>query len=75
MTDNVHSASGDPELVRAAQQGDATAPERLRLLENHRQRIQTEMQELTTALELVDRLLRHVGNPLKTLESEETYLA
>ena len=37
------------------QQGDSTAPERLKLLENHRQRIRTEMQELTTALELVDR--------------------
>ena len=37
------------------QQGDATAGQRLRLLENHRQRIRDEMQELTTALELVER--------------------
>src|SRR6185503_14344699 len=37
------------------QQGDATAPERLRLLEDHRRRIQEDMQELATALELVER--------------------
>ena len=37
------------------QRGDSTAAERLQLLENHRQRIQSEMQELTTALELVER--------------------
>jgi len=38
-----------------AKQGDSTAADRLRLLENHRQRIQGEVQELTTALELVER--------------------
>jgi|SRR5215213_4048154 len=38
-----------------AQQGDETAPERLQILENHRQRIRDEMQELSTALELVER--------------------
>ena len=37
MTDNVHSASGDPELVRAAQQGDATAFEEL--VARHRDKI------------------------------------
>ncbi|HYX11099.1 MAG TPA: MerR family transcriptional regulator [Candidatus Acidoferrum sp.] len=37
------------------QQGDSTAAERLTLLENHRRRIQQEMQELTTALQLVER--------------------
>ena len=37
------------------QQGDGTASERLRLLENHRRRIQEDMQELSTALELVER--------------------
>jgi DNA-binding transcriptional MerR regulator len=37
------------------QQGDATAPERLRLLEAHRHRIQEDMGELATALELVER--------------------
>jgi DNA-binding transcriptional MerR regulator len=38
-----------------AQQGDSTAPERLRLLHDHRSRIKDEMQELATALELVER--------------------
>jgi DNA-binding transcriptional MerR regulator len=38
-----------------AQQGDATAPERLRLLQEHRRRIKDDMQELATALELVER--------------------
>jgi DNA-binding transcriptional MerR regulator len=37
------------------QQGDSTAAERLTLLENHRGRIQEEMQELTTAVSLVER--------------------
>jgi DNA-binding transcriptional MerR regulator len=37
------------------QQGDATAPERLRLLQDHRHRIKEDMQELTIALELVER--------------------
>jgi DNA-binding transcriptional MerR regulator len=37
------------------QRGDSTAAERLQLLENHRERIQGEMQELATALELVER--------------------
>jgi DNA-binding transcriptional MerR regulator len=37
------------------QQGDATAPERLRLLEDHRSRIRTEIAELQNALDLVDR--------------------
>ena len=37
------------------QQGDATAPERLRLLQDHRRRIQEDMGELATALELVER--------------------
>jgi DNA-binding transcriptional MerR regulator len=40
------------ELVQA---GDSTAPERLKLLENHRRRIRDEMRELATALELVER--------------------
>ena len=38
-----------------AQQGDATAPERLRLLHDHRRRIKEDMAELATALELVER--------------------
>jgi DNA-binding transcriptional MerR regulator len=37
------------------QQGDSTAGERLRLLEDHRRRIKDDMAELTTALELVER--------------------
>src|SRR5512141_2608475 len=37
------------------QQGDSTAPERLRLLEDHRRRIKDEMRELETALALVER--------------------
>jgi len=37
------------------QQGDSTASERLQLLEGHRRRIKDDMQELTTALELVER--------------------
>ena len=37
------------------QLGDSTAPERLRLLEDHRRRIKDEMRELATALELVER--------------------
>jgi DNA-binding transcriptional MerR regulator len=37
------------------QKGDSTAPERLRLLEDHRQRIKHEIVELATALELVER--------------------
>jgi DNA-binding transcriptional MerR regulator len=37
------------------QQGDATAYERLRLLQDHRRRIRDDMQELATALELVER--------------------
>jgi DNA-binding transcriptional MerR regulator len=37
------------------QQGDATAPERLRLLEAHRRRIRDDLAELSTALELVER--------------------
>ena len=43
------------------QQGDSTAADRLRLLENHRQRIRTEMQELTIALELVERKIAGYG--------------
>jgi DNA-binding transcriptional MerR regulator len=38
-----------------AQQGDATAPERLRILTEHRRRIKEDMAELATALELVER--------------------
>jgi DNA-binding transcriptional MerR regulator len=38
-----------------AQQGDATAPERLRILKEHRRRIKEDMAELATALELVER--------------------
>jgi len=38
-----------------AQQGDATAPQRLRLLQDHRRRINEDMQELAIALELVER--------------------
>ncbi len=37
------------------QQGDSTAAERLRLLQDHRRRIKEDMAELQTALELVDR--------------------
>jgi DNA-binding transcriptional MerR regulator len=37
------------------QQGDETAGERLRLLEDHRRRIKDEMHELAIALELVER--------------------
>lgn len=37
------------------QQGDSTAGERLRILEAHRRRIRDDMQELATALELVER--------------------
>lgn len=37
------------------QQGDETAGERLRLLEDHRRRITEEMNELAIALELVER--------------------
>jgi len=36
------------------QQGDSTAGERLRLLEEHRRRIRSDLRELKTALELVD---------------------
>ena len=38
-----------------AQQGDSTAPERLRILEDHRRRIKADMAELKTALDLVER--------------------
>jgi len=53
-------ATGMPieELHRYAtlmQQGDSTAEQRLQLLEGHRTRINEEMRELTTALELVER--------------------
>ena len=53
-------ATGMPieELHRYAmlmQQGDSTARQRLQLLEGHRTRINEEMRELTTALELVER--------------------
>lgn len=37
------------------QQGDSTAGERLRLLEDHRRRIKADMAELEIALELVER--------------------
>ena len=37
------------------QQGDSTAAERLRLLQDHRRRIKADMAELSTALELVER--------------------
>lgn len=37
------------------QQGDSTAAERLRLLQDHKRRILADMQELSTALELVER--------------------
>jgi DNA-binding transcriptional MerR regulator len=37
------------------QQGDSTAAERLRLLQDHRRRIKDDMAELATALELVER--------------------
>jgi DNA-binding transcriptional MerR regulator len=37
------------------QQGDSTAGDRLRLLEDHRRRIKDDMAELTTALDLVER--------------------
>jgi DNA-binding transcriptional MerR regulator len=37
------------------QQGDSTAAARLRILEEHRRRIQADMAELTIALELVER--------------------
>ncbi|HSK94047.1 MAG TPA: MerR family transcriptional regulator [Candidatus Angelobacter sp.] len=53
-------ATGMPieELHRYAtlmQQGEATAAERLGLLEEHRRRIRNDMAELQTALELVER--------------------
>jgi DNA-binding transcriptional MerR regulator len=38
-----------------AQQGDSTAPQRLRILEDHRRRIRADMAELQTALDLVER--------------------
>jgi DNA-binding transcriptional MerR regulator len=38
-----------------AQQGDSTAGERLRLLQAHERRIKADMEELTIALELVER--------------------
>jgi DNA-binding transcriptional MerR regulator len=38
-----------------AQQGDSTAPERLRILEDHRRRIKEDIRELRTSLELVER--------------------
>lgn len=41
-----------------AQQGDATAPQRLRILEDHRRRIKADMAELNTALELVERKIK-----------------
>lgn len=41
-----------------AQQGDSTAPERLRILEEHRRRIKGDMAELTSALELVERKIK-----------------
>jgi DNA-binding transcriptional MerR regulator len=47
--DDLHAYA---ELV---QQGDATAPERLRLLQDHRRRIQEDMAELATTLDLVER--------------------
>jgi DNA-binding transcriptional MerR regulator len=37
------------------QQGDATAEDRLQILQDHRRRIKADMAELATALELVDR--------------------
>ncbi|HEX5148791.1 MAG TPA: MerR family transcriptional regulator [Candidatus Limnocylindrales bacterium] len=37
-----------------AQQGDSTAAARLRLLQDHKRRIQEDMRELATALELVE---------------------
>jgi DNA-binding transcriptional MerR regulator len=37
-----------------AQEGDATAAERLRLLQDHKRRIQADMRELATALDLVE---------------------
>jgi DNA-binding transcriptional MerR regulator len=53
-------ATGMPieELHRYAmlmQEGDSTAEERLQLLEEHRARIRSDLQELETALELVER--------------------
>ena len=53
-------ATGMPieELHRYAmlmQEGDSTAEERLQLLEEHRARINSDLQELETALELVER--------------------
>ena len=43
------------------QQGDSSAPERLALRENHRRRIQGELRELATALELVERKISGYG--------------
>ena len=42
-----------------AQQGDETADERLGLLKEHRRRIQDEMGELRTSLELVERKIAY----------------
>jgi DNA-binding transcriptional MerR regulator len=48
------------------QQGDSTAPERLRLLEEHQRRIKAELSELATALELVDRKIAGYEDLLAT---------
>lgn len=64
-------ATGMPieELHRYAtlmQEGDGTAAERLRLLEDHRRRIETDMQELQTALELVERKIAGYDHLLRS---------
>jgi DNA-binding transcriptional MerR regulator len=48
------------------QQGDSTAPERLRMLQDHRQRIVADIAELQTALELVDRKIDGYSDLLAT---------
>jgi DNA-binding transcriptional MerR regulator len=46
------------------QRGDSTAAERLRILEAHRARIRDDMQELSVALELVERKIAGYGELL-----------
>ena len=52
------------------QQGDGTAEQRLQLLEAHRKRINDEMQELTTALELVNRKIDGYDQILRRAQVE-----
>lgn len=47
------------------QQGDSTAEERLRLLQEHRRRIKADMAELEIALELVERKISRYDEVLR----------